>query len=58
MIIFPRSRSAHRESVELSFEIGRITVRECKKRHFLLGSIAFVGEAVALAMKTNYDFAN
>lgn len=41
-----------------TIEIGGITVREFKKRHYLLGSIVLVGEAVALAMKTNYDFAN
>ena len=41
-----------------TFEIGGITVRGIKKRHYLLGSIVLVGESVALAMKTNHEFTN
>lgn len=36
-------------------EIAGVTVRGRRKRHYLLGSIVLVGEAVTLAMKTNGD---
>ena len=39
-----------------SGEIAGITVRGWKNRHYLLGSIVIVGEAVTLAMRTNYQF--
>ena len=37
-------------------DIAGITVRGWKKRHYLLGSLVIVGEAVTLAMRTNYQF--
>ena len=39
-----------------SGDIAGITVRGWKKRHYLLGSLVIVGEAVTLAMRTNYRF--
>lgn len=41
-----------------SGDIAGITVRGWKKRHYILGSIVIVGEAVTLAMRTNYQFKN
>lgn len=37
-------------------DIAGITVRGWKKRHYLLGSVVIVGEAVTLAMRTNFSF--
>ena len=39
-------------------EIAGHTVKWNKKRHYLLGDIALVGEAITLAMRTNYRIEN
>lgn len=39
-------------------EIAGHTVKWNEKRHYLLGDIALVGEAIALAMRTNYRIEN
>lgn len=45
-----------REQLLNAGELAGITLRGWQKRHYLLGNLAIVGEAVSLAMKTHYHF--
>lgn len=47
-----------RKSLLKTAEIAGHTVKWNEKRHYLLGDIALVGEAIALAMRTNYRIEN
>lgn len=47
-----------RKSLLKTAEIVGHTVKWNEKRHYLLGDIALVGEAIALAMRTNYRIEN
>ena len=43
-----------RNSILMTAEIFGHTVKWGDKRHYLLGNIALVGEAITLAMRTNF----
>lgn len=47
-----------RKSLLRTAEIAGHTVKWNEKRHYLLGDIALVGEAIALAMRTNHRIEN
>lgn len=47
-----------RKSLLMTAEIAGHSVKWNDKRHYLLGDIALVGEAIALAMRTNYRIEN
>lgn len=47
-----------RKSLLKTAEVAGHTVKWNEKRHYLLGDIALVGEAIALAMRTNYRIEN